>query len=450
MVSAWRALSRAFTLIELLVVIAIIAILAAMLLPALAAAREKARRSACMNNLNQQAKALESYSSDSGEYFPSSAAYGPDKAMYSVTTTGVGPSYRYTWFRNNDLPVQKGIVKGKDGNGIQTLGLCRRDVDDAPMSGLAERYWRTIAVGDGQVGWAQRLGPNGLGFLSFGGYLPDSRTFYCPSGTDMGASVQAHWGGTTYPNLLAYNADTLRRYTEGKYDAPSLFSASATGAFTNPSYGGGVVQSSYCYRNVPFVANCGQNIGLDLWAATSAADAYFWKLPVLYSKPRRGVNNWEPLFKTPKVLGGRAIVSDGWTKNLKYNTQTADMADGWEAHRDGYDVLYGDWSAKWVGDPEQKWIWALAGGWGSTAAKSANIAPDSTTYGYKMGWDSRSVNGADMAEPEAGWMHKAYGTGYFPHYYLDNHSAYSTWHAFDVDVGIDVGAPAHEGNVRYP
>jgi len=60
----------AFTLIELLVVIAIIAVLAAILLPALAAAKERSRRAFCMNNVHQIEIATVAYASDFGNKLP--------------------------------------------------------------------------------------------------------------------------------------------------------------------------------------------------------------------------------------------------------------------------------------------------------------------------------------------------------------------------------------------
>ena len=86
----------AFTLIELLVVISIIALLIALLLPALGFAKEKARRTLCLNNMRQFATFNHVYASENGEYLPQSRSGG-----------GGGLHHVRDWIR--DLMLRDGV-----------------------------------------------------------------------------------------------------------------------------------------------------------------------------------------------------------------------------------------------------------------------------------------------------------------------------------------------------
>jgi prepilin-type N-terminal cleavage/methylation domain-containing protein/prepilin-type processing-associated H-X9-DG protein len=179
-----RTIFGGFTLVELLVVIAIIGILVALLLPAVQAAREAARRSQCQNNLKQIALAFQNYHSTHNQYAPGwiennvqpRVERGPNFAWGALLLP-----YLEETALNDQFDFKLKSTTGTPGGTIDNIDLIGTELsifrcpsDDSPGTQFFAAYGSGHAPEIPRFAISNYVGSGTTCELCFNGHIPDT------------------------------------------------------------------------------------------------------------------------------------------------------------------------------------------------------------------------------------------------------------------------------------
>jgi prepilin-type processing-associated H-X9-DG protein len=347
------------------------------------------------------------------------------------------------------------VADGSTGDTLRTGWWGGEDVSGgAGYSTLNRFYWNQFgwaakgAALTNNTNWAQgrfNMFPQGLGYLLTGNYMPDAQGLFCPSTTVINRYVISAAAYSSPADLKEVGGTDARSWTYGDYtDAGAKRTITVTGGTARTWFG------AYNYRMTPLLFYTGadgyngrdcrvpgeaafipKTTGSPHTGAYSNCNCMWFGVP--YCAPYQSaqnpfkVRNGMPCFKSQKQLAQRTLISDGWGRHWSVNTITGSSADlprgknsvtgqigaqaaqGWWAHRDGYNALYGDGHAAWLGDPQQKIIW-----WPTNVGNYGWTNGD----GFAITW---------VAGPSYGG-----GTsGYAPC------NSLMVWHYFDAANGLD-------------
>ena len=275
-----------------------------------------------------------------------------------------------------------------------------RAIGSAMKSSSADADWATGKL---------NMVPINLGVPVTLNYMPDFEALFCPSGRGMPSfSHKALSCPHRLDELKRLGGTDGRALTHGDYSWCSSWGRNASGDAPAAWYRS--VRGQYHYRGA---------------MAGSSNYPMYYAVTIPGTRPLVTTQQGSPAFRTPKHLKGRALASDTFSKD--YDTcwtgsQHAsdgvegvhDMGAGLYHHKDGYNVLYGDYHTAWWGDPGH-------------IVTSWPVFGDDRSWAYRIGANHTTGTYQSLNYHYTFYENQEVSAGFI------------VWHWFDEAAGIDVG-----------